>query len=167
MTVAEYENGPVEQRLLRQVAGIIQRCENQLLSDFYQGSDPTSLQSPTRATPPVNMVMGAPHIRVSPTPLRPTDIQYLPNLTISRSAPTAMGLTANGTTQPTTIAVQHAQHSDRSNYQYTAVQFDQCSPMPWASSEYIDWNAIFPPGTEPHDSESDTHPVNFTMPVWT
>jgi hypothetical protein len=41
MTVAEHTPGPIEQQLLHQVAGIIRRCEDELLSSF-EGLDATA-----------------------------------------------------------------------------------------------------------------------------
>lgn len=61
LSTAEREPAPVEQRLLRQVAGIIRRCETELLDSFYAqtpsrrasafDSQPGIVQMPSRPAP--------------------------------------------------------------------------------------------------------------------
>lgn len=144
---AEREPGPVEQRLLRQVASIIQRCETELLESFYAppSTQPQSLppsrrgsafgtsaaQTPPRTGPRAHSGYAAlpPDQAVLPEPRSPPGNAILQEL----GAPPA-----------------------------ESTVWDQL-PI-----DFLDWPLVFPPGPEMQGAErEDSFMTLNPPPVWT
>lgn len=144
--MADREPGPVEQRLLRQVAAIIRRCENDLLSSFNlpPGNAPSS-QPTSRRTSAVTMNVD--------DGLRPQARQLLmhapaPEHIASVPPP---GLASEPTSPRTNALLAGTAQGGQG--------WNDILPFP---SDWIDWNAVFPPGLEGPDSAP-----TLSAPVWT
>jgi hypothetical protein len=149
---AEREPGPVEQRLLRQVAGIIQRCENELLTPFFQDQGHLHPSMPTsRRTSAVAV------------PMEPTR----PSFDTSSFAPASNDrLQLNQTEPPMSPG---SMLPSEPNIPPPAEQNDYPPTMmlPDYSSEWVDWNVVFPPGPEETHGPGRTAFALTTAPVWT
>lgn len=169
-STAQQEGDAVEQNLLRQVAAIIQRCESQLLNDFYQGSNSTSLQPSTRTTPPSSATTDLlpPNIVFTSVSSNRTRLQHSANM-IPSSSPGTIRSPIYRATQPTSGSTSYPGIPVNVGQQYVPEQMAQYPTVPWDSSEYIDWNAVFPPGPQLHGQgpEPGESALTFTMPVWT
>ncbi|KAF1951968.1 hypothetical protein CC80DRAFT_518989 [Byssothecium circinans] len=170
---AEREPGPVEQRLLRQVAGIIQRCEGELLASFYaeegnnahplmpanpspRPSGPTTQDHPVSASPRRPSFRTAPFAQGSTVPTVQT--QHVEPPMSPRSVPVLQPPVQRQQEQPQQQQQQHPLDEDA---EMTGGQQGQLLGVGYTdfSSDWIDWNAIFPPGVGSERAVS--------TPVWT
>ncbi|KAF2676248.1 hypothetical protein K458DRAFT_424869 [Lentithecium fluviatile CBS 122367] len=165
---AEREPGPVEQRLLRQVAGIIQRCESELLGS----SNPASFNPSTgflHPTMPTHRRASAPSILVEETTPSQPMLQtptYPPGPTYSTSFhPSQPAPMSPRTTQAFNTVPEPAADNAFSQNDTPAIAFPDS--FAFSTSDWIDWNVVFPPGPEVESGErTDAHPA-LTTPVWT
>ncbi|KAF9731935.1 hypothetical protein PMIN06_000279 [Paraphaeosphaeria minitans] len=148
---AEREPGPVEQRLLRQIAGIIRRCENDILESFYAppGTQQSSLPPSRRASAIADLMDNNPP-RLTP--------QSQPGFNAGVGQP-------NAHPAPQTEPV-----SPRGNVH------DPGAPAPaagwndlgiFSSSDWIDWNIPFPAGPDMQGTEREDAFMALSAPVWT
>ncbi|KAF2797275.1 hypothetical protein K505DRAFT_334452 [Melanomma pulvis-pyrius CBS 109.77] len=159
---AEQETGPVEQNLLRQVADIIQRCESELLSSLHpvpvpthshpQPSLPPTTQQPPPPSPyPSNPLLSRPSTQPPPRarPAPATTTGGYQNARIPITAPSQFF------PEPPPAA------------QNTSFMWEEHPQTP--SSEWIDWNAVFPPAApETQVQERGQGPLTtLATPVWT
>lgn len=164
-TTAEHMHAPVEQNLLRQVAAIIRRCENQLLNDFYQAGTSLSTHIRRQITPPPSM---PPNITVTPATLPDyqsshTYSQRLPPPPSPLTLSSTGGIASSTSDFPSSASEQHSEPS------YSTGAEAEVNPAYWETREWlnIEWNAVFPSNSQPLDPASEptlSHP--FTMPVW-
>jgi hypothetical protein len=167
---AEQAGGAVEQNLLRQVAGIIRGCENELLNTLY----------PAQSAPPEAPMQT--YLENAPRDDRSTDIS--PGRGASGRGPAHASGSLHGASstnsssfignmnRPQPASSTMAQSSEQpmaQGQQYIPDAPGQGSAMPWDSSEWIDWNAVFPPGPEVQgpDRGESFQALNTVTPVWT
>ncbi|KAH7089661.1 hypothetical protein FB567DRAFT_618902 [Paraphoma chrysanthemicola] len=157
--------GAVEQQLLHQVAHIIRRCEDDLLSSFDASTlsvpslsdrrTSTSSTTSTMSTPP-NPRPG----RRPPSPLAATTEE--PD-TIPPSAPIYSNLPSATHDGSWHVAPGQRQREPEPAVNFRSVPWDH-APAPTPSSEWIDWDAIFPPGP---DTVCNEALAGFSVPMWT
>jgi polyhydroxyalkanoate synthesis regulator phasin len=161
-TTAAQAGGAVEQNLLRQVAGIIRRCEDELLNTLYPTQ--SSAQEPSMT----NYSMEGTTTNSQPTSNSPSSQ--------NPSARRPSGL-QQGSSSAFLHIQQHQQQLNPDNprqipdqsmagQQYLPDVPNQGSGLPWDSSEWIDWNAVFPPGPEIQGHDRG-EPLHMVAPVWT
>ncbi|KAF2006099.1 hypothetical protein P154DRAFT_517816 [Amniculicola lignicola CBS 123094] len=208
---AEREPGPVEQRLLRQVASIIQRCETDLLNAFHQQHqhqqlDPTAPQRSTTGPPTAESSSSTISIRGGQSgndqpPFHPTSQpprhNQIPGFCPASTVATAPSASNQATFHVPSIPALPSRLTKEAVDEYTpmpmtttghipsvpsldtetvpntvigpVVPDDTRHYSPWDSSEFIDWNVVFPPGDaegEGERSEMQVGPV-LVAPVWT
>ena len=149
---AEHETGPVEQNLLRQVADIIQRCESDLLSSF----------NPAPALNPPQFQQSVPTTR-HPTPVSSSSISRRGSAqhTARAPAPPPTSTSPNRNANMPIAPPSHFFHEPLlPSVQYPPLDLHDIPQTP--SSEWIDWNALFPPG--PDRGEGVPH---LATPVYT
>lgn len=169
---AEREPGPVEQRLLRQVSGIIQRCENELLS--------TSNTAPVNVTPgllhpsmPTYRRASAPSILEEPTPsyaqpeLLPPPLTNVPNYTPAIPTPIQPSQSGPMSPQATPGFNEVPQLAGDVPPLPGGPYHTYPEPLPFTSNDWLDWDLLFPPGPEVQlGDRTETHPT-LVSPVWT
>ncbi|KAF2280372.1 uncharacterized protein EI97DRAFT_455271 [Westerdykella ornata] len=140
---AEREAGPVEQKLLRQVADIIRRCESELLNSTQHSG--RALDAPALAFGPNRPTEAHPHPNNSPlrSPLNSSTTE----IGTSSMRPSSMP-------SRSTIGIYTPLHTDPS-----PADASESSPLPygfsfppptasWDYADLIDWSAVFPVGGE-------------------
>lgn len=154
----------MEQNLLRQVAGIIRRCENELLNTLY----------------PAQVALGEPVMQASMEHVPGDANANHSSQTHGPSGPRMAGSTGGLHPPSSTTATIHRPQLAPGNItqpsgqqmmqgqQYLPDTPGQGSGLPWDSSEWIDWNAVFPPVPEAQvpDRGEQFQSLNVT-PVWT
>lgn len=147
----------MEQNLLRQVAGIIRRCEDELLNTLYpaQGALPES----------------AMQAYLDSTPRDAAAANISGGLHAASSAPSSSSFTRN-MQRPQAGSSTLTQSSEQQmvqGQQYTPDAPGQGTGLPWDSSEWIDWNAVFPPGPDVQgpDRGEQFQALNTVTSVWT
>jgi hypothetical protein len=168
---AECEPGPVEQRLLRQVAGIIQRCE----SDLLISSNPTSFSTTPQflhPTMPTHRRASAPSILADENPPSQSVFQT-PGFEADPTYTPAIASSFDPSTRPTSPRTMDPFHTvpqvsaDVPFVQNEPPSITYTDPYTFSSNDWIDWNLVFPPGPEVQTAErTDAHP-RLTTPVWT
>lgn len=148
MAVAEHTPGPIEQQLLQQVAGIIRRCEDELLNSF-EGLD---AMAPALTDRRSSIISTASTISTRPdatTMSAPSDLR-------DHAAVDASGLWQQTQT--------HLQSTPPQPGQITQIPTSQTP-----SSDWIDWDVIFPPGCDGQlpDHISTGLFMGFSEPMWT
>jgi len=152
---AEQEAGPVEQSLLRQVADIIQRCESDLLASFHQVDTSQPNQStPAHQQATIDTLHPSPHQNVPAS--HSQSVYALPR------APTAPTSEQHYINIPITAPHLLSEH----HYSIHNGQMVWDDPSQTPLSEWIDWNAVFPPGPEGHAQREEALP-RLTAPVYT
>jgi hypothetical protein len=150
-------SGPVEQQLLRQVAQIIRRCEDDLLSSF----DTSSMIVPSLVNRRASDTSTASTLSTQPTPSSTAPMPAQPRVSrLTTSFP-----------PPVPNAMDSAAWQEQAGRtQRAPEQQGQIGPGPWdqpstqtPSSEWIDWDAIFPP---PNSACNEAF-TGFSMPMWT
>ncbi|ORY03553.1 hypothetical protein BCR34DRAFT_591516 [Clohesyomyces aquaticus] len=144
-TIADRENAPNEQALLHRVAEIIQRCEGDLLRSFQTGLEsfePSPYDAPSSVQPPANL-----------TPLHSP-------MTFT---PAGRGQSA-GRHPSETMSVEPSDQPVMSPMQFPTVPGDDS--LTGVSSDWIDWNAIFPPAWNFPSEPTEPAPT-LLAPVWT
>ena len=149
---AEQETGPVEQNLLRQVADIIQRCESDILSSF----------NPAPAPNPPQFQQSVPTTR-NATPVSAFNVSRRGSAQLTAHAPAPPPTSAPphpNAIIPITAPSEFFPEPPPSSAQYPSFEWHEHPQTP--SSEWIDWNAVFPLG--PDRGEGVPH---LATPVWT
>ncbi|KAF2118642.1 hypothetical protein BDV96DRAFT_360518 [Lophiotrema nucula] len=146
---AEQEAGPVEQGLLRQVAEIIRRCETELLDAFYGTS--------------------AQHVAANASLSQPPETPTTAPIPLSRPAPPASHHQQPAPVSRDSLRPDAALHMPRGLPD--AAQYPNDAPMDfpagWDDSfQWIDWNAVFPPGPELQAAERNEPAPLLSTPVW-
>lgn len=185
---AEQEPGPVEQRLLRRVAGIIQRCENELMASAngasYSPAPFANTSTFLHPAMPTHRRASAPSILApeepSPShtnqpPSRPTlPIHTFPQASDYQQAiPQSFETAApGGTISPRTTddftTMPQPDVNAALQQDPPAIVFQDMVPFP--SSEWIDWNFLFPPGSGVDgqaDGQRGDGVPQLVSPVWT
>ncbi|KAL1601478.1 hypothetical protein SLS60_006393 [Paraconiothyrium brasiliense] len=150
---AEREPGPVEQRLLRQVAGIIRRCESDLLESFCAppGAHP-SPPPPSRRTSeimnPIDLIDNGATQRLP---------QHRSSFDHSLEPPTADPVPPTAPVSPRDV---HDPGAPPPIGEWP--NLDPFYPSPW-----IDWNIAFPPGPDIQGAEREDAFMTLSAPVWT
>lgn len=176
-TTAEQEPGPVEQRLLRQVAGIIQRCERELMSSPNSASYGTASFNNTsnflHPAMPTHRRASAPSILADP-PQTNVPAHSLPQVPPhQQDMQTSFGAALPGgalspRTQGSFDAMQ--QPAASTVYQPDAPTIVYPDSFPFPSSDWIDWNMMFPPGSDMDgqmDGQRGEGGPQLVAPVWT
>jgi hypothetical protein len=141
---AEREPGPVEQRLLRQVAGIIRRCESDLLESFYAPAGPQVLSAPaSRRASAIDISMDD-----GPSQVRS---QVQTSFDASMEQPQPEPVRPRGNAHDTGAAAAVAGWGDLGIF---------------SSSDWIDWNIAFPPGLDVQGTEREDAFMALSAPVW-
>ncbi|KAF2660897.1 hypothetical protein K491DRAFT_711474 [Lophiostoma macrostomum CBS 122681] len=164
-TTAERETGDVEQDLLRRVASIIRRCEDELLNSFQLASSPlVPLPTPGFSTitqPSSNIPRN--HL----APPRNSQSSSMPR-NQTTSAPSALSHSiVPQLRERARPRVEYAMAEDLSQSTFDA---QSQTPLPWqeSPSEWIDWNSVFAPGPGTQITEhDDSLQPPLAMPVWT
>lgn len=146
---AEREPGLVEQRLLRQVASIIRRCENDLLESFHAppGTQPSPLPASRRTSGmPDSSNDGAPPtcIQVQPIDMDPRQPVHL--------VPPAEPVSPGGHVQNMGAPLPPGEGFDLGIF---------------SNDWMIDWNITFPPGPEAQGVEREDAFMPLSASVWT
>jgi hypothetical protein len=148
ITAAEQTPGPIEQQLLQQVAGIIRRCEDELLSSF---------EGPDAMAPSLTDRRGSTISNASTNSTRP-DATSMP----------APSNPHNHHSSEISGQWQHYQnHIQDTPAQPVAPA--QVPPSQTPSTDWIDWDAIFPPGCDGQlQGQISNEPfVGFSDSMWT
>ncbi|KAF2268933.1 hypothetical protein CC78DRAFT_575476 [Lojkania enalia] len=157
-TTAEQASGPVEQNMLRQVAGIIQRCENELLDEFYQ----TTLRMQQQAS--ISTPNPAPNF---PPPSRLSSTRHSSQTNIAPLS-SKTPLNASGRPEHSIPLPGHSPVTMPSYFSDPPAQ--PLEEFGWEelqapSSDWIDWNAVFPPTPGMQIERSEPAPL-LSTPVW-
>lgn len=120
--------------MLRRVAGIIQRCENEILNDFYAGSlQSAQPQQPTANTSRRQQTSNPPSQQTLNLPSHPH-----PNQPQAQNQPSEVPIS------PTTNPAQSEGYQiDDASSIPPSFWTDPVDEMPLPSS-FIDWNTVFP-----------------------
>ncbi|KAF2464638.1 uncharacterized protein BDR25DRAFT_95944 [Lindgomyces ingoldianus] len=173
---AERETGPVQQDLLRQVAGIIQRCEGDLLRSFHAdigiaqpavyGNEQPPAAIPDSSSHPIAPIdrssAQAPSQRI-PAPKPPST--SIPSSTPTEQERRSPSLQMSIQHQPTSVPDDNMTHFTQSPTQFFMQPWEDFPFTP--SSEWIDWNAVFPPAPELAATEPWEPFPKFSVPVRT
>jgi hypothetical protein len=172
-TTAEQEPSPVEQRLLRQVASIIQRCENELLAT-YNTSLPDTIPGFLHPPMPTHRRASAPSIlpyeqapSQSQPSLPPPDFPNAPDYTSTINTP--LEPPQNGSVDPRSTGDLNGISEPAGNAAFPPGEPRNIfpEPFPFSSQDWIDWSFLFPPGMEVQDGDrANAHPT-LVPPVWT
>jgi hypothetical protein len=143
----------VEQRLLRQVAGIIQRCESDLLESFYAAAGTqASSPPPSRRASAVDISMDN----------GPTRAQARSQAQASFNAGMEQ-VAANLVPQTEPVSPRGSVHGPG-----TAAPVGGWGDLGFfSSSEWIDWNIAFAPGPDMQSTEREDAFMALNAPVWT
>lgn len=161
---AEQEASPVEQRLLRRVAGIIQRCETNLLNEIYNTpgvARPEAITSLPLSALPVPTSGPSGRRRSAQAALETTATSNSMVNTMPSGPPHATGL-------PFGLPSQFNHYLNElpdlpSTFNGVAWE----DPLPLPSSSLIDWDAVFPGlGGQGLDAASTEQTPLFTTPIF-
>ncbi|KAF2031671.1 hypothetical protein EK21DRAFT_35713, partial [Setomelanomma holmii] len=136
VTTAGQLPGPVEQQLLQQVAQIIRRCEDELLSSFDTSTLPVPSLSDRRTSTTSTL---------SSTSTQPVTHNEQP-APLNANTSRIMSLSVTAVTDPPDPTTPRRRQPEQQT-SFRAVPWDH-APAPTPSSEWIDWDAIFPPGPD-------------------
>jgi hypothetical protein len=153
-STANQHPGPVEQQLLRQVADIIRRCEDDLLSSF----EPSNLFVPPlsdRRSSDTSTISDRASLIQTPAPEPRRDSEMaIQSSRATESAASGMPV----------VRHEYQQSSPEPPVQFRSTPWD-VAPAQTPSSEWIDWDAIFP--SAPAESGCNAAPPFFSVPMWT
>ncbi|KAH7117684.1 hypothetical protein B0J11DRAFT_89705 [Dendryphion nanum] len=142
VSTAEHDtSGTVEQNLLRRVAGIIQRCETDILNDFFAGAPQNIPQQQSHPHPHPYSHPPNPH------PSFPNQPPLFPNTPLSQSipepplSPTTLPHHPSAPTMNAYAPHPQPQHAAIEEYWHESID-----GMPLPSSGIIDWSTVFPFG---------------------
>lgn len=153
--------GPVEQQLLQQVAQIIRRCEDDLLNSFETSAQPVPLLSDRRTSTTSTVSTSSTQPQSHPESTAPPAME-------APQVASPSGPAFTDPSNPTHNGSWYTAPGPRRREPEPAVHFRSVpwdhTSAPTPSSEWIDWDAIFPPGPDTVCIE----PVpSLSVPLWT
>lgn len=159
---AERVPSPIEQQLLQRVAQIIRNCEQELLSAHATTENAASDRrvSTTSSASMMSMMSSSEQVTPAHTPtFLPVEGSTIPQQTLPRIyVETSRSLQIAA---PGTVHCGLTQYLPEPTVDFTPIIWDD------PTYEALDWDGIFPPGSEDQDAGSNEVLGDFTPPMYT
>jgi hypothetical protein len=165
---AEREPGPVEQRLLRQVAGIVQRCESELLGATPNTAALIPDHTFLHPTMPTHRRASAPSILIEePSPSQPQPGNALPGFPHEPKYNAPFPPPQNGPLSPRTPHTFGVLPQAMEDTPFPPSGLGNAYMEPFSTGDWIDWVSVFPPGSDLQFGERTEAQLTLVPPVWT